>query len=137
MLEPLKWLGSLLGMVVSFLYLAFIINPIQIISVLIYPVSPALCRRINRWCARSIWGWWVVMAESQNNIEVRITGDKVPFQENVFVTSNHQSVADIMVMLCFAWRCGRIGDMKWFVKDIFCGLSETMRQLCCVRGHRG
>ncbi|MEE2755208.1 MAG: lysophospholipid acyltransferase family protein [Myxococcota bacterium] len=118
MLEPLKWVGSLLGMVVSFLYLALVINPIQIISVLIYPVSPKLCRRINRWCARSIWGWWVVMAECQNNIEVRITGDKVPVRENVFVTSNHQSVADIMVMLCFAWRCGRIGDMKWFVKDI-------------------
>ena len=118
MLESVKWLGSLLGMIVSFLYLALIINPIQIISIMIYPVSPTLCRRINRWCARSIWGWWVVMAECQNNIEVRVTGDKVPFQENVFVTSNHQSVADIMVMLCFAWRCGRIGDMKWFVKDI-------------------
>ena len=43
-------------------------------------------------------GWWALMAERQTGIDVRITGDKVPFQENVFVTSNHQSVADIMVM---------------------------------------
>ena len=118
MRKSIEWLFSLLGMVISFLYLAFILNPIQVLSMLIYPISPKLCRRINRWCARSIWGWWALMAERQNRIDVRITGDKVPFQENVFVTSNHQSVADIMVMLCFAWRCGRIGDMKWFVKDI-------------------
>ena len=34
MRKSIEWLFSLLGMVISFLYLAFILNPIQVLSML-------------------------------------------------------------------------------------------------------
>src|SRR5262245_18991270 len=102
----------------SFLYLILVLNTIQMVSVVVYPFSRRLFRAVNRWCARSIWGLWVIMAERQNRIQVRITGDPIPRRENALVLPNHQSMADVMLMMCFAWRCGRLGDMKFFVKDI-------------------
>lgn len=120
---------------ISFLYLIFVLNPIQMLSVLIYPFSRSAFREINRWCARSIWGLWVLMAEVQNRIQFRFTGDVVPRRENALVIPNHQSMADVMVLICFAWRCARVGDMKWFVKDIIKyvpGPGWGMRFLDCV-----
>src|SRR5438046_5871344 len=107
--------GLLTG-ALSFCYLIFVLNPIQMASVLLYPFSRSACRAVNRWCARSIWGWWVLMGELQNRIALRFTGDAVPPRENALVLSNHQTMADVMVLMCLAWRCGRLGDMKWFVK---------------------
>ena len=103
---------------ISFIYLIFVVNFIQCLSIFVLPFSPRLCRRINRWCARSIWGFWVILAERINGIDVRITGDAVPQGENAVIICNHQSMTDVMVLLCLAWRCGRIGDLKWFAKDI-------------------
>jgi 1-acyl-sn-glycerol-3-phosphate acyltransferase len=135
MVGGLKWLGRITTMVLSFMYLALVLNPIQALSILLYPVSRKACRRVNRWCARSIWGCWALIAEKQNGIEVRISGDHVPLRENVFVISNHQSMADIMIMICFAWRCGRLGHLKWFVKDVLKwipGVGWGMYMLDCI-----
>lgn len=110
-------LGLGLG-ALSFAYLIFVLNPIQMLSLLVFPVSPSLARRANRWCARSIWGMWVLMAERMLGIEVNIRGDKLPYRENAFVLPNHQTMADVLLLICLAWRCGRLGDLKWFVKDI-------------------
>jgi 1-acyl-sn-glycerol-3-phosphate acyltransferase len=118
----------------SFLYLIFVLNPIQMASVVLYPFSKPAFRSVNRWCARSIWGLWVMMAEIQNKIDVRITGD-VPRRENAVILSNHQTMADVMVLLCFAWRAGRLGDLKWFVKDVikyFPGFGWGMKFLDCI-----
>lgn len=131
-------LGYLYGVTtgaLSFLYLIFVLNSIQAASILIYPFSKPLCRAVNRWCARSIWGLWVLMGEAQNKIEVRFTGDRVPLRENCFVLPNHQTMADVMVVLCLGWRCGRIGDTKWFVKDVikyFPGFGWGMKFLDCI-----
>lgn len=119
----------------SFLYLIFVLNPIQMASVLLYPISRPAFRSVNRWCARSIWGLWVLQAEVQNGIQIRITGDVLPKRENALLLSNHQSMADVMVLLCLAWRCGRLGDMKWFVKEVikyFPGFGWGMKFLDCI-----
>ncbi len=118
MLAPIKWILRVLTMCLTFICVVIILNPIQILSALVYPFSKSLCRRINCWCARQTWGTWVIMAEKQNGIEFRFTGEQVPIRENAFVTANHQSIADIMVLLTLSWRCKRLGDTKWFVKDI-------------------
>ena len=105
------------------------------ISALLYPFAPNFVRKINRWCARSIWGIWVIVSESQNKIRVRFTGSPPTWQENAFVIPNHQSSLDIVVLLSLAWRCGRLGDMKWFVKDIVKyvpGIGWGMKFLDCV-----
>jgi 1-acyl-sn-glycerol-3-phosphate acyltransferase len=119
----------------SFIYLIFVLNPIQCLSILVLPFSAPLCRRINRWCARSIWGLWVVLAERMNNIDVRLSGDALPRGENAIVICNHQSMTDVMALICVAWRCGRISDVKWFVKDIIKfvpGVGWGMWFLDCV-----
>lgn len=108
-----------LGMgALSFAYLIFVLNPIQTLTVLVRPFSSRGARAINRWCARSIWGWWVVHAELQQGIELRFTGDRPRAGENVLVLPNHQTMADVMLLICLAWRCGRLGDTKFFVKDV-------------------
>ena len=119
----------------SFAYLILVLNPIQMLSVVVYPFSRRLFRSVNRWCARSIWGLWVIMAERQNRIRVRITGDPIPRRENALLLPNHQSMADVMLLMCFAWRCGRLGDMKFFVKDIikwFPGFGWGMKFIDCI-----
>ena len=129
-----KWIGIATGLL-SFAYLIFVMNPVQMLSVLIYPFSPRLFREVNRWCARSVWGLWVIIAEVQNGIEVRFSGDDIGYRDNAIVISNHQSMTDVMVMLCFAWRCGRIGDLKFFVKDVIKyvpGVGWGMKFLDCV-----
>ncbi len=135
MKRAVEWCSGVGAGALSFLYLIFVLNPIQMVSVVIYPFSRRLFRAVNRWCARSIWGLWVIMAERQNRIQVRITGDPVPRRENALVLPNHQSMADVMLMMCFAWRCGRLGDMKFFVKDIvkwFPGFGWGMKFLDCI-----
>lgn len=47
-----------------------------------------------------------------------ITGDDVPIRENAIVVANHQQMPDIIALFMLAWRKKRLGDMKWFVKDV-------------------
>ena len=46
------------------------------------------------------------------------TGDEVPDRENVILVSNHQEMVDIPVLFSFAYAKRRLGDMKFFAKDI-------------------
>ena len=114
MLRVLRLLSGAL----SFLYLIVVLNGVQLLSLLVLPFSRRIARRMNRWCARSIWGLWVLMAERQNGIELRVTGDEIPVRENALLLPNHQSMTDVLLMLCVGWRARRLGDMKWFVKDV-------------------
>jgi 1-acyl-sn-glycerol-3-phosphate acyltransferase len=44
-------------------------------------------------------------------------------------------MADVMLLMCFAWRCGRLGDMKFFVKDVvkwFPGFGWGMKFIDCI-----
>ncbi len=129
-----KW-ASLGTGVASFGYLIFVLNPIQMLSVATLPFSRRTFRSINRWCARSIWGLWVVQAEVQNAMDIRFCGDLPRPRENAMVVPNHQSMADVMVMLCLAWRCGHLGDLKFFVKNAvkyFPGFGWGMLFLDCI-----
>jgi len=115
------WLRTSLGLsagALSFVYLIGILNPIQMLSVLVRPFSKSAFRTVNRWCARSVWGLWVVMAERQNGTIFRFTGDVPPREENAVLIPNHQSMVDVLVVLAHGWRTARLGDMKWFVKDV-------------------
>lgn len=131
----MRWLRQGVGLVlgaISFLYLIFVLNPIQMLSMLLYPVSVPAARWVNRWCARSIWGLWVLMAERMHGTKIEIYGDAVPPRENSLVLTNHQSMADVLVTLSLAWRCGRLGHLKCFVKDIvkyFPGFGWGMKML--------
>ena len=131
----LKNIFNMTTCTITFLYLALLINPAQMLSALIRPFSTKAFRAVNNWCARSIFGIWVLMAEKDAKIELVFTGDEIPKRENAILICNHQSMADVMLLLCFAWRCCRIGDIKFFVKDIIKyipGVGWGMHFLDCI-----
>ncbi|MBK8014782.1 MAG: acyltransferase [Deltaproteobacteria bacterium] len=135
MIRLARRITGIISGIFSFLYLIFFLNAVQTASLVLYPFSRRAFRAVNRWCARSIWGLWVVMAEIQNGIDVRFTGDAPRPRQNALVLPNHQSMADVLALMCLAWRCRRIGDMKWFVKDVvkwFPGFGWGMKFLDCL-----
>ena len=112
----LKIAGVIFGSL-STVYLVLVLNLIQVLSVLVYPISPQFCRAINRACARNIWCIWVIIGERFLGIKIRMVGDQPPLHQNALVIANHRAMTDILCLLSLAWRCGRLGDLKWFVKD--------------------
>jgi 1-acyl-sn-glycerol-3-phosphate acyltransferase len=102
----------------SFVYLSCLVNPAQMLSVVLLPFSRRAFRGFNRACASHVWGFWLWMCKHVARIDIRCSGDALPPKENVLVLSNHQSMADIMMLLWLGQRCERLGDTKFFVKDV-------------------
>ena len=93
-------------------------NLLQTASLVIKPFSQTAFRRANRWMADLWWGWCALIAEKGYRIRWVMSGDDVPVRENAIVVLNHQDMADITVMFSFARSKKRLGDLKWFVKDV-------------------
>ena len=75
------------------------------------------------------------LMEKFYEIRIVFTGSRLPMKENCIVISNHQQITDIPVLMALAWRKGRLGDLKWFVKDIIKyipGPGWGMQFLGCV-----
>jgi lysocardiolipin and lysophospholipid acyltransferase len=112
-----------------------LINFLQSLSVVLLPISRALNRRINRFFANTWWGMCVVVARVLYGTDATIDGDDVPAGENAIVLCNHQSMSDITVLFELAYRKGRLGDLKWYVKDILKwvpGIGWGMVFLDCI-----
>lgn len=110
-------------------------NILQLLSLGLRPFSPLAFRRVNRWCANSWWGFAVVVAEKCYGIQPIFSGDIIPRGENAIVIANHQEMPDILAIMMFAIRKGRLGDMKWFAKNIIKfvpGVGWGMIFLDCV-----
>ncbi len=93
-------------------------NILQVLSLLIRPVSLRAFRRANRAIAHCWWGLCVLWTEHLHRIRPIFTGDNVADGENAIVIANHQQMPDIIALMMLAWRKQRLGDMKWFVKDV-------------------
>tara|TARA_B100000609_G_scaffold194602_1_gene187389 strand:- start:3038 stop:3934 length:897 start_codon:yes stop_codon:yes gene_type:complete len=94
------------------------INVLQMMSfVLIKPLSDDLFRRFNRGCAAFWWGLSYKWA-GWYGTEIVVSGDELPPEENAMLVANHQEAPDIPMLFPIAYRAGRIGDLKWFVKNI-------------------
>lgn len=89
----------------------------QTSSLAVLPFSRRAFRKINRWFADTWWGHCVTMAELLYDAHVYLTGDAIPPRENAIVVANHQQMPDITALMLFARTKGRLGDLKWFVKD--------------------
>jgi len=110
-------------------------NALQILSLVFYPISRTLFRRINRQIAQGWWGLSVFWSEIIHRTKPIFTGDPVPELENAIVISNHQQMPDVVALMTFAWRKKRLGDMKWFAKDVIRyvpGIGWGMQFLDCV-----
>jgi 1-acyl-sn-glycerol-3-phosphate acyltransferase len=108
------------GCIASFFLLSslIIINGLQTLSLLLRLFSPKAFRTCNRFAANTWWGWLTLWVEKIYGVRFIITGDAIPMRENTVAICNHQSMVDIPVILAYAKRKDRLGDLKWFVKDV-------------------
>jgi 1-acyl-sn-glycerol-3-phosphate acyltransferase len=92
-------------------------NAGQMASLAVRPFSHRAFRRINRELADLWWGHCVTLSRRLNGVHLVLSGDDIPAGENAIVVVNHQDMADITFLMMFARSRGRLGDMKWFVKE--------------------
>jgi 1-acyl-sn-glycerol-3-phosphate acyltransferase len=125
--------GTLSG---SFLITTLVaLNLFQTASLLLLPFSPVAFRKFNRWAAGTWWGLCDTGAEKLYGIKIVISGDIVPEKENAFVVCNHQQMPDINVLFGLVRSKKRLGDLKWFVKDVIKyvpGVGWGMLFLDCI-----
>jgi 1-acyl-sn-glycerol-3-phosphate acyltransferase len=95
-----------------------LVNAMQMISILWRYLSPNLFRRYNSFWAHYYWSYCVWLARNVGDFQIDIQSDPLPKGESAIVLSNHQSAVDIVVQLAFGQSFGRLGDMKFFVKDV-------------------
>ncbi len=111
------------ALILSFFVLIFlfswllIVNVTQTLSMVMMPFSNRAFRSYNRWAANTWWGGCVTMAKLCYNIRIEVSGDPLPSLESAIVVSNHQQMPDITFLMFLARDKGRLGDLKWFVKD--------------------
>ena len=94
-----------------------LINLLQTASLVLRPFSRSTFRRVNRWFADLFWGWCAWTTLSLHHTRVVFTGDELPRHENALVICNHQTMTDVQALFLLARKAGRLGDLKWFVKD--------------------
>lgn len=95
-----------------------VINAFQTLSILWRPFSLKWFRRYNNFWAHHYWSYVGYMAQTFGGVSVNIIGDRLPYHENALVLANHQSTVDIVVQLIIGRQYRRLGDMKFFVKDV-------------------
>lgn len=112
--------GYALGIAATVFYFStlLLVNFIQTMSLILRPFSRPAFRAVNRLVAGSWWGLCVLGSEHVAKTAPVITGDVVPVLESTIVVCNHQQMPDILSLMMFARRKQRLGDMKWFVKDV-------------------
>jgi len=113
-------LGFTRGAIIFILLFSSLIafNLLQTLSLVIKPFSQTAFRRANRFMANIWWGWCAQVAEKVHGTRLILTGDDLPMRENAIVILNHQEMADITVIFSLARMKDRVGDLKWFVKDV-------------------
>lgn len=94
-----------------------LINVLQTASLVLRPFSRRAFRRVNRGFAELFWGWCAWTTLSLHRTRVVLSGDELPRGENALVIVNHQTMTDVQALFLLARKAGRLGDLKWFVKD--------------------
>jgi 1-acyl-sn-glycerol-3-phosphate acyltransferase len=135
-LPPLvrRWIWGPVALVVAFVPLVAS-QTLQILSLILLPFSRSAFRKANVFLGGCIWGYWSVLLEHVAGTEVVLTGDPLPYREDAIVIVNHQSMADVVVVMCLARAHGSAAHLKWLVKDIVKyvpGVGWGMLFLDCV-----
>jgi 1-acyl-sn-glycerol-3-phosphate acyltransferase len=93
-------------------------NFFQMLSLVVFPFSGHIFRKANRFFANAWWTFFIYVVEKKNRVKVTFWGERVPDRESVIIISNHQCMSDIPAVMALAVRKYRIGDLKFFVKDM-------------------
>jgi len=105
-----------INLILSFLPL-LILNLFQILGLAIYPFSKSTYRKFQRGIAFAIWGWWGFAAQRICGLEIVVNDDVISEKENAIVICNHQEMADIIVILCYAFNLGTVSRTTWMAKN--------------------
>ncbi|MCX6128530.1 MAG: 1-acyl-sn-glycerol-3-phosphate acyltransferase [Proteobacteria bacterium] len=94
------------------------INFFQMLSILWKPFSLVLFRRYNSFWGHTYWTYMGWLARVLGGLRVELSGDILPARETALVIANHQTSVDTIVQLAVGEHYGRLGHMKFFVKDV-------------------
>jgi len=84
----------------------------------LYPIGGrTLCVKRTMQTADIYWDYLIRMIEGWGRWQMVLSGDKLPPHENAFVIANHRWIVDWSMIFCVAARKGRLGCIKFFVKD--------------------
>eukprot|EP01091_Cochliopodium_minus_P008273 TRINITY_DN1846_c0_g1_i1.p1 TRINITY_DN1846_c0_g1~~TRINITY_DN1846_c0_g1_i1.p1 ORF type:complete len:316 (-),score=89.87 TRINITY_DN1846_c0_g1_i1:27-974(-) len=79
-------------------------------------------RKYHILCNQVVNIYWIPMVsvyEKWGGIKFEFYGDEIPMRENgVLIISNHRDLSDWLMMLAFGLRKGRMGSIKFFIKEI-------------------
>ena len=88
-----------------------LMNIVQVFSFfLLYPFSGKLFRNLNVALAGSWWGGCEWLLRKAGGVDVKVTGDELPIEENVILISNHQGWGDIPMLFKLA---PKKGEKNW------------------------
>ncbi|HYX38745.1 MAG TPA: 1-acyl-sn-glycerol-3-phosphate acyltransferase [Oligoflexus sp.] len=109
------------AILISFLLIVplLVINGLQMLSLIVKPFSKPLFRTINRRLAHTYWTLLVWLLDKVYRVRFEWHSEELPLREDAILIANHQTAVDVMPLFALAERCGRIGDMKFFVKEVF------------------
>lgn len=117
---PIKLISKAFNAVRYFLpiltTLAFI-NLMQCLSYVVSLISPRRSLIFNGFLFGMIQKMFQHHIEKVAGVDIVITGDELPDNENCIMISNHMSYTDFMMLHSLAVRKNRIDDVKYFAKD--------------------
>jgi lysocardiolipin and lysophospholipid acyltransferase len=115
--ERLAAMAQGVGVTAALFSALMVANTGQALSTVVRPFSRRACRDANRWIYDRWGGLCVTVSTKVNGARLVVTGDEIPRDENVILLANHQEMADVPFLWNYAGRKGRVGDMKWIVKE--------------------
>jgi 1-acyl-sn-glycerol-3-phosphate acyltransferase len=96
-----------------------LINALQTLSLLVKPFSKPMFRSMNRNLAHIYWTLLVRLMEKVYRVRIEWHSEDLAPHEDAILIANHQTAVDVMPLFALATHCGRVGDMKFFVKEVF------------------
>jgi len=107
--------GSLIAL--YYIVAVLLCNVFQMLSLLVFPFSRNIFRKLNRLIAGTYWQTIAFGVDYVMRCHIQRSGDQLPLEENAVLIANHQTMSDIPLLLWVASRTKRLGDLKWFLKD--------------------
>jgi 1-acyl-sn-glycerol-3-phosphate acyltransferase len=117
----IRWMVYARAILISLLLFVplLVINGLQTLSLIIKPLSRPLFRGINRRLAQVYWSILVWFLEKVYRVRLEWHCAELPSREDAILIANHQTAVDVLPLFALAARSERMGDMKFFVKDVF------------------
>jgi lysophosphatidic acid acyltransferase/lysophosphatidylinositol acyltransferase len=116
MLSQLWKAGKALFAVLFVVISGAIVNFLEVLTLLIRPLSRDAFRRINKGLVSLHWPVLVWLIEKWANIEIVVYGDPMPDNETMLGILNHRSDVDWLIGFAMCGRHCALGALKVIVK---------------------